>query len=98
MLKIRFSRIGKKKQPYYRVTIAENTKDPWGDSLEILGSYDPRTKELKIKEERVKYWLSKGAKATPTVNNLLIEKKIIEGEKVKAANNYAGKKKEMKKK
>ena len=65
--------------------VSEKKKDLYGDSLEILGSYNPHTKELKINTEKTKYWLSKGAGMSATVNNLLIEKKIIEGKKVKAS-------------
>lgn len=85
MLTIRLSRVGKKNKPLYRVIISEKHKDVYGDSLEILGSYNPHTKELKINAERTKYWISKGAGMSETVNNLLIEKKIIEGKKVKAS-------------
>jgi len=85
MLTIRLSRVGKKNKPLYRVIISEKHKDVYGDSLEILGSYNPHTKELKINAEKTKYWISKGAGMSDTVNNLLIEKKIIEGKKVKAS-------------
>ncbi|MDP3043641.1 MAG: 30S ribosomal protein S16 [bacterium] len=85
MLTIRLSRIGKKNQPLYRLIISEKTKDPYGRALEILGSYNPFTKQLQAKNDRIKYWLSKGAQMSPTVNNLLIEKKIIEGKKVTAS-------------
>jgi len=83
MLIIRLSKVGKKNKKMYRLTIAENTKNPYGDSLEILGSYNPHTKELQAKNDRILYWISKGAQPTTTVNNLLIEKKIIEGKKIK---------------
>lgn len=92
MLAIRLSRVGKKNKPMYRVIISEKHKDLYGDSLEILGSYNPHAKELKIDAERTKYWLSKGAGMSATVNNLLIEKKIIEGKKVKAAKSKPAKK------
>ncbi len=85
MLTIRLSRIGKKNQPLYRLIISEKTKDPYGRALEILGSYNPFTKQLQVKNDKIKYWLSKGAQMSPTVNNLLIEKKIIEGKKVTAS-------------
>lgn len=85
MLTIRLSRVGKKNKPLYRVIISEKHKDLYGDSLEILGSYDPHAKELKIDAEKTKYWISMGAGMSNTVNNLLIEKKIIEGKKVKAS-------------
>ena len=92
MLTIRLSRVGKKNKPLYRVIISEKHKDLYGDSLEILGSYNPHTKELKINAEKTKYWISKGAGMSDTVNNLLIEKKIIEGKKLKASKSRTPKK------
>jgi small subunit ribosomal protein S16 len=54
-----------------------------GRLLEILGSHDPRHKELtKLEGEKIKYWISKGAKPTPTLHNMFISKKIIEGKKI----------------
>jgi small subunit ribosomal protein S16 len=85
MLTIRLSRIGKKKKPMYRLIISEKGRDPYGRSLEILGSFNPFSKELNVEQERIKYWISKGAQMSPTVNNLLIDKKVIEGKKVKAS-------------
>jgi small subunit ribosomal protein S16 len=92
MLTIRLSRIGKKNAPMYRLIISENARDPWGKSLEILGSYNPYSKELQAKADRIKYWISKGAQMSPTVNNLLLDKKIIEGKKKKASTAKAKKK------
>ena len=82
MLKIKLSRKGKKKYPVYRLIVWEVGRDPYGDSLEILGSYNPHTKELQVKADRIKHWLDNGAQMTPSINNLLIDKKIIEGKKV----------------
>lgn len=87
MLTIRLSRIGKKKKPQYRLIISEKAKDPYGRALEILGSYDPFSKNLQVKGERVKYWLSKGSGMSATVNNLLVGKGVIEGKKVNASKN-----------
>ncbi len=84
MLEIKLSRTGKSKQPYYRLVVLEKNRDPWGDYLELLGNYNPRTKELTIKEDRIKYWLSVGATTSNTVHNLLLEKKIIEGKAKKS--------------
>lgn len=69
----------------YRLIISEKSKDPYGDSLEILGSYNPFTKEIDAKGDRINYWISKGAQMTATVNNLLVERKIVEGKKVTAS-------------
>jgi small subunit ribosomal protein S16 len=96
MLKIRLQRIGKRGQAYFRVVVLEHTTKPKGKYLEFLGSYDPHKNELKIDRERIKYWLSKGAKLSETVNNLLVERKIIEGEKVKVWKPKSKKKKEEK--
>lgn len=96
MLTIRFSRIGKKNKPVFRIIISEKSKDPYGRALEILGSYNPHTKELQTKQERIEYWLSKGSGISPSVNNLLIEKGIIKGEKVKASKAGSKKKGESK--
>ena len=83
MLIIRLSRKGKNKEPYFRLIISEKTKDTVGDFLESLGFYDPKKKVLKINEERIKYWLSKGAQASATVKNLLINKGVMTGKKAK---------------
>ena len=80
MLTIKLHRVGKKKQPVFRLIVTEKGRDPWGDNLEIVGWMNPRTKEKKLEVERIKHWLSKGAQTTDTIHNLLIEEKIIEGD------------------
>ena len=96
MLTIRFSRIGKKKNPIYRLIISEKARDPYGKALEILGTYNPFSKELISKNERIVYWISKGAQMSASVNNLLIEKKVIKGNKVKASKDKKKEKDEKK--
>jgi small subunit ribosomal protein S16 len=83
MVSIRLQRIGRKKQPYFRVVAQDKTKDPWDKSLEILGSLNPRTKEVTLNADRIKYWLSVGAQPTARLHNLFIDEKIIEGDKQK---------------
>ena len=83
MLTIRLSQVGKKNRKMYRLIISEKSRDPYGTSLEILGSYNPHSKELQVKGDRVNYWISQGAGMSDTANNLLVEKNIIKGEKVK---------------
>lgn len=85
MLTIKLSQTGKTNKKMFRLIISEKSRDPYGRALEILGSYNPHTKELLAKSDRINYWLSKGAQMTNTVNNLLVEKKIIEGKKVVAS-------------
>ncbi len=83
MLIIRLSRIGKKNQPIFKIVVIEKGKPPKGGRpLEFLGSFNPLTKKKGLKAERVKYWLSVGAKPSATVYNLLVSEKIIEGKKI----------------
>jgi small subunit ribosomal protein S16 len=96
MLTIRFSRVGKKGYPTYRLVISEKARDPYGKALEILGAYNPHTKDLQAKDDRIKHWLSKGAGMSESVKNLLINKKIIEGTKAKAEKKATKKKGEAK--
>lgn len=85
MLTIRLSRVGKNKQPSYRLIVSEKARDPWGKYLENVGFYNPRSNppEIKFNADRIKYWMSKGAQLSDTVNNLLIGQKIISGDKRK---------------
>lgn len=83
MLTIRFQRIGRKNDPAFRIVVSEKARHPQaGNPLQVLGSYNPKTKHTIIDEERVKHWLSKGAQASGTVSNLLITKGIVEGKKM----------------
>lgn len=72
-VKIRLARYGKKKSPFYRIVVAQDTSPRDGRFIEILGTYDPRCDPAKIsvKKERAVDWLKKGAKPTQTVDNLL---------------------------
>ncbi len=86
MLALKLSRVGKKKQPSYRIIVVEKTKDPWGTTRDIVGFYNPRTepKTVKINEERVKYWLTHGAQPTNTVWNILVDTGMVKGKKKKS--------------
>ncbi len=81
MISIRLSRIGKKNAPIFRLIAVDKQKDPWGKSLEILGTYNPKSKEINLKTERIQFWIGKGAQPTETVHNLLISNKVIEAKK-----------------
>lgn len=93
MLKIRLQKIGKRNAPSYRVVLTEHTSPPQGKFIEILGFYNPRLKKKKLKEERIKHWLSKGVQVSPTIHNLLVDENIIKKKKIKA---WKAKKKEEK--
>ncbi len=83
MLKIILSRTGKKKQAYFKILVTQKEKDPWGNYLENLGNYNPRSKALEINADRVKHWISQGAQPSDTIWNLLVTKGIVEGKKKK---------------
>jgi small subunit ribosomal protein S16 len=83
MLVIRFQRVGRTNDPAFRVVVTEKRSKPKSGELEILGSYHPKTKETLLKNERILYWLSRGAKASPTAHNLLVSKGVVQGKKVK---------------
>ena len=70
MLMIRLARMGARKQPYYRVVVIEKERARNGRSLEIVGTYNPRTTpaSVDLKRERIEHWLSKGAKLSETVS------------------------------
>jgi len=87
MLKILLPIVGKKHDPYFRLIVTPHThKAKTGKATEILGSYDVQKGEYKLQDERIKYWLSVGAQTSNTVRNLLIDKKIIAGDKVRTLN------------
>lgn len=86
MLMIRLFRVGKKKQPSYKIVVTDKKNAPSrGRFVEEVGFYNPLTKQINAKNERIVYWLSVGAKASDTVHNLLVVNKVIEGEKRKIA-------------
>lgn len=74
MLKIRLTRMGSNKKPFYRMVVAEERSRRDSSFVEILGHYNPReegAKYLKVDVERFRYWISKGAKPTETVHSLV---------------------------
>ncbi|MBM4388368.1 MAG: 30S ribosomal protein S16 [Deltaproteobacteria bacterium] len=86
MVKLRLARYGAKKKPFYRIIAADSRARRDGRFLEILGTYDPLKDpaEVKLNEERVRYWLKTGAQPTETVGRLL--KKNLPAEKEAASN------------
>jgi small subunit ribosomal protein S16 len=82
MLKIRLQRLGRKNDPHFKLIVTPHTyKSKTHKFTEDLGHYDVKSGTYEFKADRVKYWMSVGATATPTVHNLLVAKNIIEGKK-----------------
>ena len=85
MLMIRFQRIGRTNDPAFRIVVLEKERAAKaGNITELLGTYNPRSKALTLDNEKVKEWMAKGAQATDSIRNLLINKGVIEGRKVNA--------------
>jgi len=83
MLKIRMQRTGRINSPSYRIIVVEHTESPkTGKIVERLGNYDPTTKERKIDTDRVRYWMSVGAKPSGTVHNMLVTIGVLNDKKV----------------
>lgn len=84
MLMIRLQRTGRKNEPTFRVVLTDSKNGPKsGKSLEVLGSYDSRRGDKAVIDaDRVKYWMSQGAKTSGTIHNLLVSKKLIDGKKI----------------
>jgi small subunit ribosomal protein S16 len=73
-VKLRLMRVGKKKQPTYRIVAADSRSPRDGRFIEIVGTYAPRSdpSEITVKNEKAIEWLSKGAQPTETVKKLLV--------------------------
>lgn len=87
-VKMRLTRMGTKKKPYYRIVVADSASPRDGKFIEIVGNYDPKKNpaEITVKEDRVREWLSRGAEPTLTVSQLLGKKGItIAKDKTKVA-------------
>jgi small subunit ribosomal protein S16 len=85
MLTIRLQRTGTKNRPAFRMVLAQSERSASKRIIEILGHYNPRSKEFGLKnEERLKYWINQHVHLSPTVHNLLVDKKLVDDKKVKA--------------
>lgn len=93
---IRMARMGKKKQPFYRITVAEKKHPPLGKQIEFIGHYNPKSKELQLDRERAKYWVEKGAMYSRTVGMMLLKEGVLKKEDLPA--NFLLEKKRKKRK
>ncbi len=80
---IRLQRIGRKNEAHFRVILTDSKNAAKSRKFkEILGFYNPKSGEVKFEADRIKYWMSVGAKASDTVHNYLVSHKLIEGKKI----------------
>ncbi|MBO5219540.1 MAG: 30S ribosomal protein S16 [Clostridia bacterium] len=79
-VKLRLTRLGAKKNPYYRVVVADSRYPRDGRFIEVIGTYNPMTEpaEIKIDNEKAQAWLKNGAQPTETVKALLKKSGAIE--------------------
>lgn len=83
MLMIRLQRVGRKNDPSFRVVLTDSKNGPRsGKYLEILGSYDARKGNARLEKDKIKHWLSMGAKASGTLHNLLVSHKMVSSKKI----------------
>ncbi|HAP15028.1 30S ribosomal protein S16 [Lactococcus muris] len=78
-VKIRLTRMGSKKKPYYRINVADSRSPRDGRFIETVGTYNPLVAEnqVTLKEERVMEWLNNGAQPSDTVRNILSKAGIM---------------------
>ena len=84
MVKIRLKRIGKRKEAFYRIVAADARTAVSKKYIELLGTYNPQTKDVKLNNEQTLNWLRKGAQPTETARKLLSSQgvfKILHAEK-----------------
>ena len=79
MVKIRLTRMGDKKSPFYRIIVADERSPRDGRFIDVIGTYNPLTSpaEIKIDAEKARKWLSNGAQPTDTVKSLFVQQEII---------------------
>ena len=83
MLTIRLFRTGKKNQPFFKIVVTDKRRSSTrGRFVEQVGFYNPLTKEKNLKGDRIKYWVSVGAKPSDTIHNMMVTEKIIDEKKV----------------
>lgn len=94
MLAIRLGRIGKGIQPSYRIIIQEKTLSPKGKAFEIVGSYNPKTKNLVAARDRIEHWISHGAHPSSSLAILFKKNGFSNMEKFIKMEHHQRKKKE----
>ena len=79
MVKIRLRRMGAKKNPFYRIVVADSRSPRDGRFIEEIGLYDPLAEpaKLEVNGERAKYWVANGAQPTETVKALLRKAEVL---------------------
>ena len=87
MLMIRLARVGARKQPHYRIVVIEKDRARNGRSIEVVGTYNPRTNPATVvlKRDRIEYWTKNGAQVSERVGKLVASAPAAEAEAAPAA-------------
>ncbi len=80
-VKMRLTRLGDKKSPFYRVVVIDSHKARDGQYVDLVGTYNPLTEELNLDVDKAKYWIGCGVQPTETVRTLLVRKNVVEPKK-----------------
>ena len=82
-VKMRLTRLGDKKSPFYRIVVADSRVARDAKYIDLVGTYNPLTTpaEVKIDAEKAKTWIKNGAQPTATVKALLVKEGIVEADK-----------------
>lgn len=82
MVKIRLTRLGDHKSPFYRIVVADSRSPRDGRFIDLLGTYDPHLDDgVKVDVEKAKKWIAMGAQPTDTVRAILVDAGVIETKK-----------------
>ncbi|MCH5151125.1 MAG: 30S ribosomal protein S16 [Clostridiales bacterium] len=82
-VKMRLTRMGDKKSPFYRVVVIDSHKARDGQYVDLIGTYDPLKDVTNLDVEKAKKWISCGVQPTETVRSLLVRENVIEPKKVR---------------
>ena len=84
-VKMRLTRMGDKKSPFYRVVVIDSHKARDGQYVDLIGTYDPLKEETHLDVEKAKKWIACGVQPTETVRTLLVRENILEPKKAPKA-------------
>ena len=84
-VKMRLTRMGDKKSPFYRVVVIDSHTARDGQYVDLVGTYNPLNEELKLDVDKAKKWIDCGVQPTETVRTLLVRENILEPKKAPKA-------------
>ena len=82
-VKMRLTRMGDKKSPFYRVVVIDSHKARDGQYVDLVGTYNPLNEELNLDVDKAKKWIANGVQPTETVRTLLVRENVLEPKKVR---------------